>query len=131
MNRRLFLQQTLAGAAALALNACSAPSASPLTVNTPPAPTRPAPSSRPELEIALEARPAETALLDGARTRTWSYTGQVLKGDPAALQSIPNSYLGPTIHAWRGQKVRIRFTNNLPSMMTCMATSPPNRFPIF
>jgi FtsP/CotA-like multicopper oxidase with cupredoxin domain len=68
----------------------------------------------PDVELTLTAAPAEAAILPGARTKVWSYTGRVVKGPASALQPIPNSYLGPTIRLTRGQKVRIRFNNRLP-----------------
>jgi FtsP/CotA-like multicopper oxidase with cupredoxin domain len=44
----------------------------------------------------------------------WTYRGTVLKGDPAALQPLPGSHLGPILRVRRGQRVRIRFANDLP-----------------
>ena len=52
-------------------------------------------------------------LLPGAPTRVWRFTGKVQRGPETALQVIPGSYLGPIIRLRRGQKVRIRFRNNL------------------
>ncbi len=72
-------------------------------------------SFTPDVELALQAIQTETAIRPGQPTRVWSYQGEVLKGDPAALQSLTNSYLGPIIRARRGQKFRIHFTNNLPN----------------
>jgi FtsP/CotA-like multicopper oxidase with cupredoxin domain len=66
-----------------------------------------------EVEISLRATPTETAILPGKATRTWSYRGEVLSGDANAIEHIPGSYLGPILRLRRGQKVRIRFTNEL------------------
>lgn len=93
-----------------------------------------------DVEIALRATATEVPLLSGATTRVWAYQGEVLRGDPASLQTIqdpsrrypirtansrslqapprlplpPYTYLGPIIRARKGQRIRINFTNNLP-----------------
>ncbi len=67
-----------------------------------------------DVELALTARPGETQILSGQPTQVWQLEGQVLSGDPSSLTAIPDSYLGPTIHLQRGQRVRIHFTNQIP-----------------
>jgi blue copper oxidase len=68
----------------------------------------------PDIEIGLKATRTEVPILPGDPTRAWIYQGAVLKGSPEALQKIEGSYLGPIIRARKGQKVRIRFNNNIP-----------------
>ena len=68
----------------------------------------------PDVEIRLRAEPAEVKILAGQPTRVWSYRGEVLKGDPGAVQHIPGSYLGPILRFRTGQAVRIHFVNHLP-----------------
>jgi FtsP/CotA-like multicopper oxidase with cupredoxin domain len=68
----------------------------------------------PDVELALTAAPAEHALLPGAPTRVWRFTGELLKGPASTLEVIPRSYLGPVIRLARGQRVRVRFRNRLP-----------------
>ena len=68
----------------------------------------------PDVEIALKASPATVALFPGEPTHVWQYSGKVLRGDSSCLQNLPGGYLGPTIRLRKGQKVRIRFTNELP-----------------
>jgi FtsP/CotA-like multicopper oxidase with cupredoxin domain len=68
----------------------------------------------PDVDLALTAAPGEVPMLPGEATRVWRFTGSVLKGPAGALQTLPNSYLGPTIRVRRGQRVRIRFSNRLP-----------------
>ncbi len=68
----------------------------------------------PDLEIALQAAPAEVAIYSGRPTRVWRYQAEVLKGPSDAVQNIEGSYLGPIIRAQRGQKVRIRYHNDIP-----------------
>jgi FtsP/CotA-like multicopper oxidase with cupredoxin domain len=72
------------------------------------------PSFDPDVELSLSAAPGEASILPGAATRVWRFTGSVLRGPPDSLQAVPDSYLGPTIRLRRGQRVRIRFTNQLP-----------------
>jgi hypothetical protein len=68
----------------------------------------------PDLDIFLTATPAEISLFPGSPTSVWSFQGQVLKGNKTSLISLERSYLGPIIRVNRGQKVRIRFTNDIP-----------------
>ena len=68
----------------------------------------------PDVELALRAAAADVQILSGAPTRVWTYSGRIVKGPPETLQAVPGSYLGPTIRLRTGQKVRIRFTNELP-----------------
>ncbi len=70
-------------------------------------------TGEPDVELALTASRGEMNLLPGAPTRVWRFTGKVQRGPETSLQVIPGSYLGPTIRLRRGQKVRIRFKNNL------------------
>lgn len=115
-NRRDFLRlagfgavTALTGGAATWLSAC-APISS--TASTP----TPDPSSfSPDVELALRAVQTKVAILPGQPTQVWTYQGEVLQGDPAALQPLTGSYLGPIIRAHQGQKFRIHFTNNLPA----------------
>ena len=69
----------------------------------------------PDLEINLKAEPKAVSIRSGQSTNVWSYTAQLVKGDPASLQTIPGSYLGPIIRVRQGQRVRVNFQNNLPS----------------
>ncbi len=67
----------------------------------------------PDVELTLTAAPAELPLRPGAPTKVWRFTGTVVKGPASALTALPDSYLGPTLRFTRGQKVRIRFHNQL------------------
>lgn len=71
-------------------------------------------SGTPDLEITLQAVAAQRAILPGQLTDVYMYTGQVLQGDPARVQNIPGSYLGPIIRARTGEHIRIHFSNDLP-----------------
>jgi FtsP/CotA-like multicopper oxidase with cupredoxin domain len=72
------------------------------------------PSTSDEVHIALKAAPAEVTLFPGKATRVWTYRGEVIKGDPNAVQHLPGSYLGPILRLRKGQRVRLEFTNELP-----------------
>jgi FtsP/CotA-like multicopper oxidase with cupredoxin domain len=110
----------LAGGAAL--SACGlAPGGAGLpavTARPAQAPRGPSADFAPDLEIRLRAAPAEAAILPGRATEVWSYQAELLKGDPASLEAIAGSYLGPTIRARRGQKLRVHFENALPGQDT-------------
>lgn len=117
LSRRTFI--TMAGSAALTaltgsglsalLSACTPAGAQP---NTPSSHTDTAEGV--DVEIELRATPTEVKILSGQATRAWTYFGEVLEGDPDAVQDIEGSYLGPILRFRTGQKVRIHFTNDLP-----------------
>lgn len=67
-----------------------------------------------DVELELNAVVDEIGLLPGIATRMWRYTGHVVRGDPRALSFLDGSEHIPVIHARRGQKLRIHFTNRLP-----------------
>jgi FtsP/CotA-like multicopper oxidase with cupredoxin domain len=67
----------------------------------------------PDVEITLTAGTGSTQILPGAATTTWGYKGEVVGGNPGAVQPIPDSYLGPILRLRKGQKVRINFKNEL------------------
>lgn len=68
--------------------------------------------TEPDVELELTAAPDEVAVFKGKKTPVWRYTGKVIKGRKDAL--IPgDSYLGPTLHLIRGERVRVHFVNNL------------------
>lgn len=68
----------------------------------------------PDLEVRLRAVESSVSILSGTATTVWTYEGEVLQGDPASLQVIPNSYLGPIFRVRQGQHIRIHFVNDLP-----------------
>ncbi len=124
LSRRGFLRVGGLGLAAAALAACG-PNAFPRTpvpgkpTTGPRATAGPGPSATPstgdvDVELALTARPDEVSILPGRPTQVWRFQGEVLQGDPGVLEPVPDSYLGPTLHLQRGQRVRIHFTNQIP-----------------
>ena len=68
----------------------------------------------PDIELSIRAVPGQVQILDGPMTNVWRYEGEVVKGPADTLVDIPGSYLGPTIHARKGQTVRVNFTNLIP-----------------
>jgi FtsP/CotA-like multicopper oxidase with cupredoxin domain len=68
----------------------------------------------PDLDVTLRAAPAKVQILPGTPTTVWTYQAQVVHGDPASVQAIPGSYLGPIIRVHTGQRVRVTFINDLP-----------------
>ena len=69
---------------------------------------------QPDLDISLRATQTEVPILPGDPTQVYKYKGRVIKGASDAVQNVRGSYLGPTIRAKKGQKIRIRFKNNIP-----------------
>ena len=108
-SRRQFLHiMGVSGAALLGakyLSACSPHTAAAQPMNT---------TRNPDVEIALRAIQDDIPILGNQTTRVWRYTGEVLQGDPATLQPLPQTYLGPILHLEKGQTVRVNFTNDLP-----------------
>ena len=109
INRRQFLRITGAGAAGLVTSGMT----SLLSVGEANAARQESKGFTPDLDITLKATTGEIPILPGDHTGVWQFQGQVLKGDRASLASLERSYLGPIIRARRGQKVRIRFTNEI------------------
>ncbi len=67
-----------------------------------------------DLEIAIKSVQTEVPIFTGKPTRVWTYQAQVLKGDAASVQALPDTYLGPAIRVRKGQRVRVQYTNELP-----------------
>jgi len=133
ISRRSFLNLTATTAAGMLAAACTSlplsqptPIASPLPIApstraVPPegaaAPSRAATASSaftPDVELALTAAAGEATIRQGGATRVWSYRAEVLKGSPDTVRTMEGSYLGPILRLYQGQKVRVRFQNELP-----------------
>jgi len=134
-NRRQFLKGAgllslalAGGGAASVLSACTyAPPSAPIAGAQPPAAPTAAPVTLPpsaqttapaaaaaDLELALKATRGQVGILPGAETAVWRYQAELLAGDPASVVALPGSYLGPILRVRQGQRVRVRFTNDLP-----------------
>lgn len=99
MRRRTFLRQIGAGALTLAAGGV------PLLARA---------GQEPDLDLELTAHRDTVNILEGQPTRTWRFSGRVLQGPADALTDMPGSYLGPIIRVRKGQRVRIRFRNDIP-----------------
>lgn len=111
MNRRQFLGWL--GVASIGAAACEQhprPAGAHPAVGLPQA----RPGFRPDVDVALFARPSTRSIRPGLMTRVWSYFAELQDGPAATVQAVEGSYLGPTLRVRTGQKVRLRFTNQLP-----------------
>ncbi len=68
----------------------------------------------PDLDIELKATAGEVPILPGKPTSVWQYKAKVHKGDSNRLIELPRSYLGPIIKVNQGEKIRVRFINQIP-----------------
>jgi hypothetical protein len=109
MERREFLGSFALSAAALAMRGMALPLEWMARAATVPAGA----PFVPDVEVELTARRAEHAIFPGKPTATWSYQGKLLKGRTGTLEDS-GSYLGPAIRLRKGDKVRVRFRNELP-----------------
>ncbi|MBD3627746.1 multicopper oxidase domain-containing protein [Cyclobacterium sp.] len=69
---------------------------------------------QPDIDVELKAVQRDLSVLPGPKTKVWVYEAKLIKGNKEALQPLEGSYLGPIIKVRKGQKVRIRFQNDLP-----------------
>jgi len=67
-----------------------------------------------DAEYSLRASPTSVPIFPGKQTDVWAFRGKPLGGDPASLQPVSDSYLGPTFRVKKGQRIRVNFTNELP-----------------
>ena len=108
INRRKFLQISGAGAAGLLTGGLAS------LLSTERAAAKHSSSGfKPDLELELKAVADEIPILPGDPTGVWRFQGRMLNGESSNLVDIERSYLGPIIRARTGQKVRIRFTNQI------------------
>ncbi len=131
ISRRTFLNYGGAGVAMAALAACAPTLTGPAQPRSAvsldaPAPTGTAPatpavtarasSNMPTagVEIDLTAAPGSAPIFSDQPTRVWRLQGEVRAGDPSILQTLPDTYLGPTLRVQSGQRVRVNFQNQIP-----------------
>ncbi len=70
---------------------------------------------KPDIDIELTAVQSKKQLLTGEKTNVYTYKSKLVKGEEKNLEKLPDTYIGPIIHVKRGQKIRIRFKNELPN----------------
>jgi FtsP/CotA-like multicopper oxidase with cupredoxin domain len=68
-----------------------------------------------DVEIELSMDVTKIQIFKGSKTRVWKVQGKVLKGSPSSVNNLTGTYLAPTLHFQKGQKVRIYLKNNLPA----------------
>jgi FtsP/CotA-like multicopper oxidase with cupredoxin domain len=126
LSRRTFLTVSGGGVAALVVAACTPGiSGSPATSTTLGSNTAAPPSAAPsttvtttggpvDVEISMKAIVDQVEIQPGIKTDVWRLVAEVTEGDSGAVVPVTGSYLGPTLHLKRGQRVRIVFDNELP-----------------
>ncbi|MGZ9220946.1 MAG: multicopper oxidase family protein [Anaerolineales bacterium] len=116
LTRRDFIKLMGMGAGTLTLSACGlippvSRFAAPTTAPVFSTPFTPAPVS---LVVDLTAGRATLPILSGAETPVWRYQPSVREGSAESIQTLSNSYLGPTFRVKQGQHVQVRLKNELP-----------------
>ena len=71
------------------------------------------PDFRPTLDLRLRATKATTQIIEGSATNVLRYVPEVLAGDATRVTSLAGSYVGPIIRARKGDRLRIRLSNEL------------------
>ncbi|MEO7265091.1 MAG: multicopper oxidase family protein [Ferruginibacter sp.] len=66
-----------------------------------------------DVDIQLKAVQSSSKILSTKNTDTYLYKGSLIKGDKQTLQHLEGSALGPIIRVEKGDRVRIRFENEL------------------
>jgi FtsP/CotA-like multicopper oxidase with cupredoxin domain len=66
-----------------------------------------------DVDIQLKAVQSSTRILSAKNTDTYSYKGSLIMGDKQTLQQLEGSALGPIIRVKKGDKLRIRFENEI------------------
>jgi len=110
-----FVKLAGAGAVSTLLAACTMTENDAREVLPQPAST-PSPDFQPDVEIALRAVEDMVEVRSGILTDVWRIEGDLLEGDEQTVVPVLDSYLGPTLHLKKGQRVRIAFTNQLPEV---------------
>ena len=112
MQRRAFISQSLLAAGSVltlsGLSGCEGASGDKLAsfkqVNK---------NFNPDLDLRLTAKPVSVNILPGSPTNVYSYQADLITGNNGAVQDVENSYLGPVFRVKTGDKVRVRFTNEI------------------
>lgn len=111
INRRTFLEKAGFGAATILIwplySSCDGRSSEKVAPDI-------SQDFKPDIDLEMNAVQREISVLPGPKTKVWVFEGKLIKGNKDVLQKLEGSYLGPTIRVKKGQKIRIRFQNNLP-----------------
>ena len=71
------------------------------------------PAFNPDLDVRLKASSQQFNILPGGSTQAATYLPEVLGGNDELLDSRPGSYLGPVFRVKPGDKIRVRFRNEI------------------
>ncbi len=71
------------------------------------------PDFDPTLDLRLHATEANAQIWEGSPTDVLMYVPEVISGDATRVTSLPESYIGPIIRARKGDRLRIRLSNEL------------------
>jgi len=66
-----------------------------------------------DVDIQLKAVQSSINILSTINTDIYSYKGSLIKGDKQTLQQLEGSAIGPIIRVEKGDRVRIRFENEI------------------
>ncbi|SHF42741.1 hypothetical protein SAMN05444483_10165 [Salegentibacter echinorum] len=69
----------------------------------------------PDVDLQLTASSSQTNIFSDEKTNTYSYKASIIKGSQDSLQQIEGSYLGPIIRVKKGDKIRVRYENQIPA----------------
>src|SRR5690625_4987299 len=69
-----------------------------------------------DVDLELTAEERIISILSGQETKVWTLESRLISGKEDNLHKLEGSYLGPIIKVHRGQKIRIRFRNQLPEV---------------
>lgn len=67
----------------------------------------------PDVDLRLRAAPDEVRIFEGAPTRVWRYVTSLDRGPATTLQPLTGTHLGSVLRFRRGQRIRVRFRNDL------------------
>lgn len=71
------------------------------------------PDFEPTLDLRLHATASIAQIREGSPTDVLMYVPEVISGDTTRVTSLPGSYVGPVIRARKGDRLRIRLSNEL------------------
>ncbi|MGK7396354.1 MAG: multicopper oxidase family protein [Candidatus Cyclobacteriaceae bacterium M3_2C_046] len=71
------------------------------------------PEFNPDLDVRLTAKPTVVNIMSDKQTPVYSYLPEIVKGDKGSVQALNENYLGPIFRVKKGDKIRVRFINEI------------------
>lgn len=68
----------------------------------------------PDVDIELTSTQKNVQLFNRNKTKVFTYLSNIIKADNAQVEDIPDSWVGSVFRVKQGQKIRVRFQNQLP-----------------